>query len=251
MKAPIDPAEKSTRGSVLGIIPARGGSKGLREKNIAPLNGIPLIAHTITAARQSRMLDDLLVSTDSEAIAAVARTYHLPVPWLRPPELARDTSRVQDAIRHAIGQHPDGERFEYILLLQPTAPLRQSFDIDNAIALAFRYQVDSVVSFVEDASRHPYLACRIDSGTDDSPPRAYPVIPSEPGKPRQEFPRCAFRNGAIYLVRRRYFLKENTFISPDCVPYIMPRDRSANIDTKEDIVYAEYLIGLRETKAIP
>ncbi len=235
-----------SRISVLGIIPARGGSKNPPGKNIALLKGMPLIAYTILAARQSRLLDELVVSTDSEAIADAARDYGLPVPWLRPPELAGDAARVQDAIRHVLARHPRGERFDYLMLLQPTAPLREAGDIDNAIALAARYNADSVLSLVVDASRHPYLACRIEPAEDGRPPRAYHLIDSEPGKPRQEFPLCGFRNGAIYMVSRRYFLKTNAFVSPDCVPYLMPRERSVNVDSAEDIAYAEYLLSRRE-----
>lgn len=239
----------SRRISVLGIIPARGGSKGLPGKNVAPLNGVPLIAHTILAAKHSRLLDDLVLSTDCESIAGVARDYGLDVPWLRPPELSQDASRVQDAVRHALARHPQGDRFDYILLLQPTAPLRNADDIDQAITLAARYGVDSVVSLVEDPSRHPYLACRIEPGEGSRPPRTFHIIDSEPGKPRQEFPRCGFRNGAIYLVRRRFLLVENAFLSPDCVPYLMPRERSVNVDSAEDIAYAEYLMARRDASA--
>lgn len=232
--------------SVLGLIPARGGSKGLPGKNIAPLAGIPLIAHTIRAAKASRLLSDVVVSTDSETIAEVCRGEGLKVPWLRPAEIAGDATRMQDVARHALEQHPDGDRFDYLLLLQPTAPLRTAEDIDAAIQLAVRYRPDSVISVVFESLHHPYYMYRYEPGEDEGRPAITPFVGYEPGLPRQEFPPCVYRNGAIYLVRRDYFLKANTFASPDAVPYVMPAERSANIDGADDLAYAEFLWSRRK-----
>lgn len=233
------------RVSVLGLIPARGGSKGFPGKNIAPLAGIPLIAHTIRAARGSRRIDDLVLSTDSEAIAAAGRACGLEVPWLRPAEIAGDSTRMQEVVIHALAQHPRGDRFDYILLLQPTAPLRAVEDIDAAIELAVRHNADSVTSFTAVETHHPYYMYRYEPDRDGRPARATPFVDYEPGLPRQEFPRCVYRNGAIYLVRRAYFLARRAFVSPDGVPYLMPAERSVNIDTAEDLAYAEFLLSRR------
>lgn len=229
--------------SVLGIIPARGGSKGVPHKNVAPLGGMPLIAHTIRAARASRLLDDVVLSTDSQEIAAVAREYGLQVPWLRPAELAGDRARVQDAVLHLLDRYPAVGKMDYLLLLQPTAPFRKAEDIDNAICLAASYDADSVVSFAREESHHPYYMYRYEAEHDDEPARVYPFAEYEPGLPRQEFPPCVYRNGAIYLVRRTYFLDHNSFISDACVPYLMPPDRSVNVDSPDDLAYAEFLLS--------
>ncbi len=231
----------SAKISVLGIIPARGGSKGLPGKNIASLGGIPLIAHTILAARQSKALTDVIVSTDSESIAEVARAYGLAVPWLRPPDLSGDAARVQDAVRHALQRHPQGERFDYLLLLQPTAPFRSAEDIDHAIRMAAQHAPDTVVSFVREETCHPYYMYYYAPGPGS--PQVRPFVRYEPGLPRQEFPPCVYRNGAIYLVRRGFFLEKNAFVSESCMPYLMPRERSLNIDTPDDLAYAEYLMA--------
>lgn len=230
---------------VLGLVPARGGSKGFPGKNLAPLAGLPLIAHTIRAAQGSRFLTDLVLSTDSEAIAAAGRACGLDIPWLRPAEIAGDSTRMQEVVLHALAQHPRGNEFDYILLLQPTAPLRAAEDIDAAIELAVRHDADSVTSFTPVETHHPYYMYRYAPGADGRPARATPFVEYEPGLPRQEFPRCVYRNGAIYLVRRTYFLAHRAFVSPDGVPYLMPPERSVNIDTAGDLAYAEFLLSRR------
>lgn len=230
---------------MLGLIPARGGSKGLPGKNIALLAGTPLIVHSIRAARGSRGLDDLVVSTDSEAIADVCRAAGASVPWLRPADLAGDATRMQDVALHALAAHPRGDPFDYLMLLQPTAPLRTSEDIDAAIDLAVRHDADSVTSFTAEETRHPYYMYRYESGAAGRPARVTPFVDYEPGLPRQAFPRCVYRNGAIYLVRRTYLLAHSAFVAPNGVPYLMPPDRSANIDTAADLVHAEFLLSRR------
>jgi CMP-N,N'-diacetyllegionaminic acid synthase len=241
-----DVSDKIKPVKVLGIIPARGASKGVPRKNIAMLGGLPLIAHTIRAARDSALLDDIVVSTDDEEIANVARAHGLSVPWLRPPEMAGDRSRVQDAVHHALSRYPHAKEVDYLLLLQPTTPFRTGADIDEAIRLAIKHQADSVVSFVREESRHPYYMYYYASGDTWSPPSVKPFVRYEPGLPRQEFPPCVFRNGAIYLVKQSYFIIHNSFLSDDCIPYIMPPERSVNIDTPEDFLRAKFMLSQRE-----
>lgn len=236
-----EPQDQTSPVSVLGIIPARGGSKGIPGKNLAPLGGLPLMAHTILAGRESRLLLDLIVSTDNEEIAETARQYGASVPWLRPAELAGDAARMQDAVRHLLNHFPGSDQFDYLMLLQPTAPFRTADDIDNAIRLAAHHRPDSVVSFAHEESHHPYYMYRYEAGAPGQPGCVRPFADYEPGLPRQEFPPCVYRNGAIYLVRRTYFLEANAFVSPETVPYVMPPERSVNIDSQEDLDYAEYL----------
>ena len=240
-----EPAPSAARPSVLGLIPARGGSKGFPGKNIAPLAGIPLIAHTVRAALACRGLDDVVVSTDSGAIADACRAAGAAVPWLRPAELAGDTTRMQDVALHALAMHPRGDRFDYLLLLQPTAPLRTPGDIDAAIDLAVRHGADSVTSFTPIETHHPYYMYRFEPGDPGRPARVTPFVDYEPGLPRQAFPKCVYRNGAIYLVRRTWLLDHRAFVAPGGIPYLMPPERSANIDSPEDLALAEFLLARR------
>src|SRR5262249_33542953 len=140
------PARRRTEMSILGLISARGGSKGLPRKNVLPVAGKPLIAWTIGAALSSRKLSRLLVTTDNQEIAEVARAYGAEVPCLRPAELARDESPVIEAVEHALRwvEKEKGEMPEYVLLLQPTSPLRTTADIDGAIDLACSRNADAV-----------------------------------------------------------------------------------------------------------
>jgi len=233
--------------SVLGLIPARGGSKGFPGKNLAQLAGAPLIVHTVRAAQHSRRLSDIVLSTDSEAIAEVCRACGLAVPWLRQPEIAGDTTRMQEVALDAIARHPRGDCFDYLLLLQPTAPLRTAEDIDAAIQLAEKYDANTVASFTAEESRHPYYMYRYTPETVDRAARVTPFAEYEPGLPRQAFPCCVYRNGAIYLVRRTWFLKHRAFVSSDCVPYLMPPERTSNIDSPRDLAYAEVLLSRRSS----
>ena len=230
--------------AVLGLIPARGGSKGIPRKNLAPLGGKPLIAHTIEAARASGRLADYIVSTDDEEIARVARLYGAAVPFLRPPELADDTAKAQDVAAHALNTYDPVHRFTHVLLLQPTTPFRTNEDIDNAIALAASRRADCVVSFTRAETHHPYYMYFVDQAQEEEePPRVRQAFDYPVGMRRQDFPPAAYRNGAIYLTRIAYFKKHRSFVSKDVVPYFMTPERSVNVDTPEDIAYAEFLFS--------
>lgn len=236
-------AKPSVPVSVLGLIPARAGSKGVPGKNIAPLAGIPLIAHTIRAAKGSRLLTDIMVSTDGEEIAEVCRKEGVDVPWLRPAELAGDLSKAQDVALHALNHTPGGKSYDYLMLLQPTAPFRSSEDIDESIRIAVRYRADSVVSFVFEETRHPYYMYTYEGEKEGRPASVRPFAQYEVGLPRQKFPPCVYRNGAIYLVKCDYLLRHQSFVSPNLIPYLMPPERSVNIDAREDLDYAEYVLS--------
>jgi len=225
--------------SVLGVVPARGGSKGVPGKNIRELGGKPLIAHTLEAASRAALLTRTVVSTDSEEISDVCRAFGADVPFLRPPELASDTARVQDAVLHLLDQLE--ATYTYVLLLQPTAPFRSAEDIDGAIRLATQTGAESVVSFTQEETQHPYYMYELDQDCD--PPRVTPMFNYPVGTPRQEFPPVYYRNGAIYLTRTDTLRRDRSFVSPQTVPYLMPEERSVNIDTEEDFQYAEYLLA--------
>lgn len=223
---------------VLAVIPARGGSKGVPGKNIRPVQGLPLIGWTIREALKSSRITELVCSTDSPEIAAVCEQCGLSVPELRPPELGADDTRTQDVILDLLTR-TEGS-YDYLLLLQPTAPLRVVEDIDAAIALAEAHQANSVVSFCEAHSHHPYYMYQYSEG---DPAQVRQLMEYEMGTPRQEFPRMIYRNGAIYLVKLSWFLSAKSFVSDDVIPYLMPEERSVNLDAEEDFDFLEWKLS--------
>lgn len=183
---------------ILGIIPARGGSKGLPGKNIKLLNGTPLIAYTIKEALNSN-LDEFIVSTDSEEIAEVARNYGGKVPFLRPAEIATDNASSLDVVLHALDFMKEHENKEYdaIMLLQPTTPYRDSADINQAINLLISSDADSVISVTDVGGTHPARMKFIVDGNLIDPP----FVEAFEGQNRQELPPMYIRNGGIYLTK--------------------------------------------------
>ena len=224
---------------VLGLITARGGSKSIPRKNIRPLAGKPVIAWTIDAALQSRTLDRVVVSTDDEEIAQVARECGAAVPFMRPAELACDDTPHIEVVRHALQRLESGEEYrpDYVVLLQPTSPLRTSDDIDAAVEVSEKNGSDAVVSVCL-THHHPFLVKRIDEDgnlEDFLPsPLAY--------ERRQDLPPAYFINGAIYLTRRRVLLDEHTFLPHRTLPYIMPGERSPQIDDLSDFRVIEFIL---------
>lgn len=226
----------------LAIVPARGGSKGLPRKNLRPLCGLPLIAHTILAARESLYISKLIVSTDDAEIANTARTYGAEVPFMRPPDLSSDTAGQLGVAQHAVEQVETQLRakFAFVILLQPTAPLRTTRDIDNSIKQLESTGADSVVSFYRVEHGHPYYMYRL-AGDHPEPLLEESLRASR----RQDFPAIYVRNGAIYCVKRDVLVNEDSFYGRDTRAYIMPYDRSINIDTLSDLDLAEYLMRKR------
>lgn len=221
---------------VAALIPARGGSKGIPRKNLALLAGQPLLAWTIDAALGSENLSRVLVSTDDVEIAEVARQHGAEVPFLRPPELAADESGALEVALHALDwiEQSTSGRPEYLLLLQPTSPLRTTADIDAAIDLARARSADAVLSVCE-ATPHPLLARRVDENgvlTDFIP------VPEVSGR-RQDFPPAYFLNGAIYLNRCASLRATRSFQPPGALALRMPPERSLDIDTLLDLRIAE------------
>lgn len=227
---------------ILAVIPARGGSKRLPGKNIRPLAGKPLIAWTVAAAlAAASRLHAVIVSTDDDQIAAAARSAGAAVPFRRPPELSTDNAASIDVVRHACGyvEQRDNVRMDWVLLLQPTSPLRTGADIAAALDLAAGDDCDSVVA-VGPALLHPALALKVgpngwletfmDQGADGI------------GTPQLD-PAAWQRNGAIYLTRRDLVMNQRTLYGQRVRPYPMPTDRSVDIDTEADWRMAEQLIG--------
>lgn len=232
---------------ILAVIPARGGSKGVPHKNIRPLAGKPLIAYTIEAALAVRdLLHRLIVSTDDEQIAAVARRYGAEVPFLRPAELSGDRVPMVPVLQHAVREVEarDGLRLDWVLLLQPTAPLRAPEDIRAALDLAARGGCDSVISVVQVFAVHPILMKRIEND------RLLPFcIEEKEGTRRQDYqPPAYMRNGAIYLTRRDVLMARGSIWGEVIRPYVMPEERSVSIDSKLDLKLAELLLQERRER---
>lgn len=230
--------------NVVALITARGGSKGIPRKNLAPVAGKPLIAWTIAAARGSKHVSRVLVSTDDPEIAEVSRAHGAEVPFLRPAELARDDSTSFDVAAHTLhwlAEH-DHDEPDYLLLLQPTSPLRAAADIDGAIELARDRNADAVLAVCE-ASPHPYLARQID---DRGVLADFIPLAQKPSR-RQDYPPAYMLNAAIYLNRPASLLATRSFQPPGALAYIMPQERSLDIDSPWELRLADLL--LREQRA--
>jgi CMP-N-acetylneuraminic acid synthetase len=213
---------------ILALIPARGGSKGLPRKNILPVGGKPLIAWRIESALACNAIDRVIVSTDDEEIADVARRFGADVPFLRPPEIAQDETPMLDVTLHLLDWLT--EDADYLLLLQPTSPLCGADDLQNAITLARQKNANAVVSVAE-VSKHPYWMKTInpDGYLQNFLPEAQTPIR------RQDLPVAYALNGAIYLIRPEILRAERTFVPAQTLPYIMPPERSLDVDSAWDL----------------
>ncbi len=221
---------------ILALIPARGGSKGIKGKNITSLAGKPLIAYTIEAAGKSRYMDSVVVTTDSEEIAAVAEKYGARIPFLRPAVLAGDRSRTIEAVLHAVRELEDmGEYYDVLALLQPTQPLRSAADIDQAMECFFEKGQRALAS-VSPAAHHPLLIRSI--GQEGV---LKPVLACQSTCRRQDMPAYYRINGCIYI-NRIGELSEETSFNDNEVPYIMPTERSVDIDAAVDLAVAAYYL---------
>ena len=220
---------------VLAVITARGGSKGIPGKNIVPMAGKPLIAWTIDAALRSRAGLRVIVSTDDEEIARVARERGAEVPFLRPAELAGDASPHIPVLTHAMKWMESHEKYrpDWVLLLQPTSPMRTAGDIDAALRLAEEKRADSVVSVAP--AKHPCFLMQL---TSDG--RLEDYMPKPEGYlPRQRVPPVYAANGAIYLVKRDVLVEKETLYTDRTFAYVMPPERSLDIDTPAELRVAE------------
>lgn len=232
---------------ILGLIPARGGSKGLSKKNIKETMGKPLIAWTVEQALTSKYLDKVVVSTDDKEIAEISKKYGAEVPFLRPKELARDDSPTIDAIMHAINWFEErGEYFDIIVLLEPTSPLRKEDDLDNAIKLFIENfdKADSLVSVGEVHLENPCIMKRIENGY------VKPFIEIDENiYQRQQLPKVYFPYGVIYLSKVDALKKYKTFYQERTIPYFIERWQNYEIDDIYDFICVEAILkhGLEET----
>lgn len=222
---------------IFAVIPARSGSKGIPGKNLAPLAGKPLIVHTIEEAQASGVCREVFVSTDSEEIAAVSRASGACVPALRPAELATDSAATVDVVKHAAEwiRGAGGGEGDAILLLQPTSPLRGAEDIRRAVEVFDSSGAPGLVS-VTPAHPSPFWAQGLGEGG-----RLEPLFPGLL-RQRQSLPAAYLPNGAIYLVRFGPFLAEPDFYPSGTIGYVMPAERSVDIDSAFDLAIADALL---------
>lgn len=221
----------------LAIIPARSGSKGLKDKNIKDLCGKPLLAYSIDCALKSHKFDKVFVSTDSAEYAQIAGKYGADASFLRTKENANDTAGSWDVVREVVERFErQNEFYDNIMLLQPTSPLRDAEDINSSFRLMEEKDANAILSVTE--AEHSPLWCNIlgeDLCMDQFVDEKYL------GVPRQMLPTYYRLNGAIYLITRQELEKKQMFRNK-CYAYIMPSERSVDIDTELDFKVAEYFL---------
>ena len=220
---------------VLGVIPARGGSRRIPLKNLKRLAGKPLIAHTILAAKKSQMLDRVVVSTEDSRIKRASTQYGAEVPFLRPRNLCRASTPMLPVIRHAVGsvERDWGHSVDIVTILQPTSPFRTSAHIDAAIRSLMRTRADTVVSVCE-AEYHPWWTVRLDHGR-LVPFLSYRKLNTE----RHRLPKVYRETGGICVTRRDVLMGLNRIRGPDTRAIVLNRISSLDIDDQNDLLIAE------------
>jgi CMP-N,N'-diacetyllegionaminic acid synthase len=228
--------KKERKVRILAVIPARGGSKGIPKKNIKKLAGKPLICWTIESALKSKMIDKLIVSTDDKNIARISKKACAEIPFMRPDELSGDKTPTLPVLIHAYKHFKEElkDHYDYIILLEPTSPGRQTFHIDEALKKLINSKADSLVSVSEvpghynfhwqyNVSKNDFLSLIDGSKLKD-------VI-----KRRQDLPKTYYRNGAIYAFKTKLLLESNpNFYGEKSLAYIMDKKYSVDIDSPED-----------------
>lgn len=229
---------------ILAVIPARGGSKGIPKKNIIDLLGKPLLYYSVKSAKESKYIDKVIISTDDEEIAEVGKKLGAEVPFLRPKEISGDKAKSIDAFIHAIKKLEKlEEKYDYILLLQNTSPLRQSWHIDEAIEKIIESDERSLVS-VSEVIEHPCIMRTLDEKG-----CTLPLISMTGDMRRQDFPPIYIVNGAIYIQKNDEHLNLDTNLNGGKLAYIMSREYSVDIDEYLDLDIAmHYLKKMKEDK---
>ncbi|NLK95016.1 MAG: acylneuraminate cytidylyltransferase family protein [Clostridiales bacterium] len=224
---------------ILAIIPARGGSKGIPRKNIKNICGRPLISYTIMAAKNCKYIDRVIVSTEDEEIAEVSKAFGAEIPFLRPKELAEDTSPTIECIIDAINKLKENEGYypEYVALLQCTSPLRTSRHIDEAIEQLLNSKRDGIIS-VNEVESNPYWTNIIKDGKLE-----YFIEEGKRITRRQDLPKIYEMNGAIYIIKTDILIKEKTFESENVGAYVMNTKDSVDIDDLLDFKFAELILS--------
>ena len=221
--------------SILAVIPARGTSRGLPGKNTLLAGGKPVIAWSIEAAQASRYVDRVILSSEDEEIMEMARQWNCEVPFARPPELATDAARIEDALLHALDTIV--ETYDYLVLLQPTSPLRSAEDIDRCLEICQRTGAPACVS-VSEPRRSPYWMYRVE---DDG--RMEPLFDDGPEiHRRQDLPTIQSLNGAVYVAETSWFRRQESFFGPETRAHVMPFERAIDLDGPTDLLLLRTLL---------
>lgn len=231
---------------ILGLVPARGGSKGIPGKNLRVVCGRSLVARAVESGLESRLVSRVLLSTDSEAIAGEGRKAGAEVPFMRPEELAKDDTPSLAVVTHALEwlERSEGRLPDILVLLQPTAPLRRGGHVDEALELLISSGARSVVSVARvPGHHHPAWQFSIRDGA------LYPFLEGTKVAPRrQDLPPTYTRNGAVYAAYVKTWLEGGFVYGPGCVPYVMEPEDSVNVDGPEDLALAEFFLARQGRK---
>lgn len=222
---------------VLAVVPARGGSKGVPGKNLREVGGVSLLHRTLNVALASRHVDLVVVSSDDSAILDHASTMQGVVTLRRPAELAGDDTAMAPVVEHALTAHPA----DIVVLLQPTSPLRETNDVDGALERFVSSGAPSLVS-VCPTMTSPYWMYLLDEDG-----RLQSILPKPDVATRQELPPTYQINGAVYVVESRWFREHRVFSDSETVAYVMPGERSIDVDSETDLIVAEALMARRES----
>ncbi len=231
---------------ILGVILARSGSKSIKNKNIAIINGHPLIAYTISSALKSKSFHDIVVSTDSKKIQKISKKFGADVPFLRPKKISGDKAKAVDALHHALVfcEKKNKIKYDYIVELMCTNPLKNSTDIKKVINLQIKSKADSVIAVLKLNDHHPIRIKKIVN----KKIRNF-CLNEVTETHRQDLkPNAYIRCGSIYSMRRDMLLKKIRYGTKNSLAYIMPSKRVVNIDEKEDLEYAEFKMKKYSTK---
>lgn len=225
---------------ILAVITARGGSKGVKRKAIRNVGNLPLIAHTINAAAEAEFIDRCIVSTEDDEIAEIARQHGAEIPFMRPAELAADSTPGIEPLIHAVKTLDEG--YDYVVLLQPTSPFRTGQDIDNAISCCIDKNADTCATICI-AERSPYWMYNLTTNH-----CLKPLFEAESQiERRQDLPEAYALNGAVFVARIEFLLQHRTLFNDYTVGCLMPQERSIDIDTELDLQIADFLVTSRQS----
>jgi N-acylneuraminate cytidylyltransferase/CMP-N,N'-diacetyllegionaminic acid synthase len=227
---------------ILAVIPARGGSKGLPGKNIKEMLGKPLIGWSISHAQESKYVDEIFVSTDSQEIAYIAEQFGVKVPSLRPHYLASDTASSMDFIEYTINLlEEQGKQFDYLILLEPTSPLRDAADIDESLEVLIDHPTaKSIVGVCKSEGQHPIYLTKINDGF------IVPYIERTKSVRRQDLEELYFFEGTIYATSIEGFRQYRLFYHKECLAYVVPRWKSFEVDDFIDFTIIEAIMKLKQ-----
>ncbi len=226
--------------NILGVTLARGGSKGIKNKNLTKINGRPLLYYTIKEAKKSKNLTNYIVSTDSSKIRNAAKKYKVDVPFIRPKKFSKDSSSSASALKHALIQCEKfyNKKFDYVIELMATNPLKSVIDINNVIKILLKNKADSVIAVNQLYDHHPARIKKIISG------KLHDFSVKEKLESRRQDlkPEAYVRSGSIYAMSRRFVMEEKRYYSGKSFAYILPAERTINIDDKNDLLIAKIKI---------